>query len=360
MFDKNTRGFGKGRINCFKSNQILQFFKFLLIFTPINTKILLEVSNLTFSIGEKSIIRKFDFRLNEGEIVALLGESGVGKSTILSLLAGLEEPTIGSIYLDNKEVIPPSRKLIAGQQNIKLVKQDYGLFPNITVRENIAYELRLYNTDYRNERVEYLLKLCELTSIDDRLPRNTSGGEQQRTVIARAIADEPRLLLLDEPFSHLDRRNKERLKEEIIEIIDSEKMGCLFVTHEVSDAYGVASRIVVLQNGEVVQDCSPEELYNKPLTAYVATLTGMASFIPQSEFTTWEVCSQAKQVMFRPEWAELADSGVGVITTSCLFQGAFYLVGVQVGELSVFLQSENPIEVGTKCFVQLKKYWELS
>ncbi|MDP5121945.1 MAG: ATP-binding cassette domain-containing protein, partial [Spirosomaceae bacterium] len=218
---------------------------------------LLHISGLNFSIEENQIVKDFSFEINEGEIVAILGESGSGKSTILRLFAALEQPKSGTLLLDEERIIPPAEKLIAGNENIKLVKQDFGLFPNISLRENIAYEVRFYEESYRNQRVDKLLKISSLDKISHRLPRQVSGGEQQRAVIARALADEPRLLLLDEPFSHLDSLNKSRLKAEILTTIQEEKCGCVFVTHEVNDAFGIANKMVVIRKGKTLQIGTP-------------------------------------------------------------------------------------------------------
>lgn len=320
---------------------------------------MLITEKLSFFIGENRIIENFNFRMNEGEIVAILGESGVGKSTILFLLAGLENPSAGKIYLNENEVIPPARKLVAGHPEIKLVRQDYGLFPNISIRENIAYELRLYTADYRNERVDYLLNLCGLNEIANRLPRQTSGGEQQRAVIARAIADEPRLLLLDEPFSHLDKRNKEILKDEIGAIVAAEQMGCIFVTHEVSDAYRIAERVLVLENGKIVQDASPEIIYNEPFNEYVAVLTGNANCLTEEALLALQMEANAP-VLIRPEWIIASANGMIGIVTDCVFYGMTYLITIQFKSIFLQLYSAEKKAVGDKIHFKLSKFWQLN
>ena len=163
---------------------------------------LLKVSELNKFFDNQAVVNGISFSLEEGRILSILGESGSGKTTLLHLIAGLYEPDSGVLLLDNKRITPPSEKLIAGHPDIKLVRQDYGLFPNISIRANIAYELRYYEESYKQQRVDKLLSVSGLIHVQHHLPRQVSGGEQQRAVIVKAIAEEPKLLLLDEPFSH--------------------------------------------------------------------------------------------------------------------------------------------------------------
>lgn len=298
---------------------------------------LLTIQQLFYSIDESAIIADFSLTLKEKEIVAILGESGSGKSTILRLIAGLTQPDSGELLLDNERIIPPSEKLIAGHGSIKLVKQDFGLFPNISLRENIVYELRFYTKDYQKERVDKLLKISNLYPISHRLPREVSGGEQQRTVIARALADEPRLLLLDEPFSHLDRQNKNRLKQEILSIISTEKSGCIFVTHDVADAYGIADKIVIIRKGQTMQIGTPEEIYFKPVNTYVAQLTGDTNLLVAAAALklTGRVLSAKKKLLIRPEWMRLSPDGINAKIISKIFYGQNHTYQVEVEGLQM-------------------------
>ena len=158
---------------------------------------LLKIQNLSKSFEEKKAVNHISFTLEKGEILSILGESGSGKTTLLHLIGAFQEPDEGILLLEDKRITPPSEKLIAGHPDIKLVRQDYGLFPNISIRQNIAYELRYYEETYRNKRVDKLLKLSGLDKVQTHLPREVSGGVHQRAVIVKAIAELPKLLLLD-------------------------------------------------------------------------------------------------------------------------------------------------------------------
>jgi ABC-type Fe3+/spermidine/putrescine transport system ATPase subunit len=309
---------------------------------------LLAIKDLCKSFGDRKVIQKISFSLEKGEILSILGESGSGKTTLLHLIAALQEPDSGSLLLENKIITPPSEKLIAGHPEIKLVRQDYGLFPNISIRENVAYELRFYETNYRNKRVDKLLKISNLQKVQDQLPRKVSGGEQQRTVIIKALAEEPKLLLLDEPFSHLDTRNKRRLKETILQIIRSLGVACIFVTHDVNDAFGMADKLVIMQKGKFLQIDTPQAIYENPKNQYIAELTGDINMI--------EV--EGKTLFIRPEKikisADLSTIHWQGIVESCKFMGHYYEVIVSVNNQKVKIFQDKVAELGQKYQV----FWE--
>lgn len=322
---------------------------------------LLHISELYFSIEENGIVKDFSLEINEGEIVAILGESGSGKSTLLRLFAALEQPKSGTLLLDGERIIPPAEKLIAGNENIKLVKQDFGLFPNISLRENMAYEVRFYEKSYRNERINKLLKISGLDKISHRLPRQVSGGEQQRAVIARALADEPRLLLLDEPFSHLDSLNKSRLKAEILTTIQEEKCGCVFVTHEVNDAFGIADKMVVIRKGKTLQTGTPIEIYERPKSAYTAELTGSCNLLSVAEMKLLKSDSKETEstFMIRPEWLIEDESGFLCSVKTVIFSGHFYQYEVETHGLRLKWMSFKLFSVADEIRLSVNRHWKL-
>jgi iron(III) transport system ATP-binding protein len=323
---------------------------------------LLHISELNYSIKQATIIFDFSLEIGDGEIVAILGESGSGKSTLLRLIAALEQPNSGTLLLDDERIVPPAEKLIAGHGQIKLVKQDFGLFPNVSLRENISYELRFYEDDYRNERVDKLLKLSGLKSVSNRLPREVSGGEQQRAVIVRALADEPRLLLLDEPFSHLDLLNKVRLKTEALATIREEKSGCIFVTHEVNDAFGIADKMVVIKEGKTLQTGTPVEIYERPESVYTAQLTGLCNILSNTEVRVLKVgiVESESAFMIRPEW--LIEDPKGVLGTikAVIFSGHFYQYEVEVKGVLLKWLSFNLFLVNDEVKLLTNKFWQIN
>lgn len=242
---------------------------------------LLEVKQLSKSYerSPEAAVHNVNFRLAEGEVMSLTGESGSGKTTLLRLIAGLMEPDSGQVRLAGEKVKGPSARLVPGHPDIKMVFQHYNLAPNITVRENIAHILRAYIPEYREERTEELIKICKLQTLADRYPRELSGGEKQRVALARSLAEEPRLLLMDEPFSNLDPGLKNHLKDEITEILESLQISAIIVTHDPQDALSMATRVAVMRQGHLLQMDSPDTIYRQPAGRYVAELFGPCNFL---------------------------------------------------------------------------------
>ncbi len=217
--------------------------------------------------------------VQKGQIVGLVGESGSGKTTLLRLIAGLEDADTGSIQLKKEYITGPSHHLVAGHAQIRLVHQDFRLLPNITVRENIAYQLRMYTSDYQKDRLEAMLQLGDLHAVQHKLPRQLSGGEMQRVAVARALSDEPLLLLMDEPFSNVDVLRRQELTQAIGEMIRRSRTTAFFVSHDTAEVLALADQVMIIQKGQIIQKATPEVIYNQPLTPYVADFFGHANIV---------------------------------------------------------------------------------
>jgi ABC-type Fe3+/spermidine/putrescine transport system ATPase subunit len=226
----------------------------------------------------KPVLKGIDFEVAEGQLVAVLGSSGTGKSTLLRLIAGLLEPTAGSVEVFGTNVtsLEPRRR------SIGLVFQSLALFPNMTVEGNVGFGLRYAGLTrvQREERITELLESLRLTGVAHHRTHELSGGQAQRVALARALAPEPRILLLDEPFSSLDRPLVDTARKIVTQIHREKALTTLIVTHDREQALSIADRILVLgADGSVVQDASPNEVYNTPNTAEVASLTGPANVL---------------------------------------------------------------------------------
>jgi iron(III) transport system ATP-binding protein len=242
----------------------------------------LQVQNLTkrYRRGDQPAVMDVSFELPEGKLLSLVGESGSGKSTLLRLVAGLETPDSGTIMLDGTVISSPSSVTPPEQRGIGLVFQHHALFPHLTVEKNIAFGLRHLPRGERAAVIAPLLDLVGLARFGSRYPHELSGGERQRIALARALAPNPRVLLLDEPFSSLDARLRQSVRDETRAILKERGATALFVTHDTGDALSIADRIVVLKGGIVQQEGAPPEVYHAPANAYVASFFGTCNFLP--------------------------------------------------------------------------------
>lgn len=233
---------------------------------------MLEVKELFFHYpsAKDYVLRNISLSLGKHQVLSIVGPSGSGKSTLLQLLAGLVRPTSGSIIFEGEQLANPEEQLIAGHDLIKLVFQDFKVMPNRTVEENIRYKLLHCEDDYQKERTEQLLKLCGLTSHRSKHPSHLSGGQQQRLALARTLADDPKLLLMDEPFSNLDPVTKEELLEQVMEIVQKESLGLILVSHDTRDVLRVTDKILFLSEGISLQEATPREMYEHPKNELVA------------------------------------------------------------------------------------------
>src|SRR5215212_8043950 len=235
------------------------------------------VRGLSKSFKGVPVLEDVSFDVAEGEALVLLGASGSGKTTILRVIAGLERPDSGSVHLHGRDVT----ELPARERGVGVIFQSYALFPRMTVEQNVGYGLRIRGRKRRErrEKVESLLELVHLVDQRKKLPAQLSGGQQQRVAIARTLAYEPQMLLFDEPFGALDAQIRVRLRREIRALLRDVNVPALFITHDQEEALELGDRIAVLHAGHLEQIGTPEEVYNRPETEYVATFLGAANLL---------------------------------------------------------------------------------
>jgi iron(III) transport system ATP-binding protein len=225
-------------------------------------------------------IRDISFSAREGEILCLLGPSGCGKTTILRAIAGFEPVRSGQIFLSGRLVSSTSETIPTEARRVGMVFQEYALFPHLRVADNIGFGLRHLSRVERRCRVHDMLRLTGLEGFDRRYPHELSGGQQQRVALARALVQNPVLLLLDEPFSNLDPDMTGRMRQEVHALLHRMKTTTILVTHDHDEAFAMADRIAVLNQGVLEQMDSPELVYHLPATRFVADFVGQADFIP--------------------------------------------------------------------------------
>ena len=245
-----------------------------------STSSILELRSVSCAYDpSRPAIKDISFSIREGEILCLLGPSGCGKTTVLRAIAGFEPVRSGQIFLSNRLVSSSSETVPTEERRVGMVFQEYALFPHLRVADNIAFGLHHLSRAERACRVQEMLRLTGLEGLERRYPHELSGGQQQRVALSRALAHNPVLLLLDEPFSNLDPDMADRMRQEVHALLHRMKTTTILVTHDHEEAFAMADRIAVLNQGVLEQIDSPEVLYHLPATLFVADFVGQADFI---------------------------------------------------------------------------------
>jgi len=263
-----------------------------------------ELKNINKNFGDCQASKNVSFEIEKGKLIGLLGPSGSGKTTILRMIAGLEHQDNGDIYINGKLV----NGLSPSQRGVGFVFQNYALFPYMTVYDNIAYGLKVQKRDkeYIKKRVTELLELVNLPGLEKRYPDQLSGGQRQRIALARALAPEPELLLLDEPFAAIDAKVRQELRTWLRETIDKIGITSIFVTHDQDEAIEVADEIVITNQGRVEQVGDPVDIYLHPKTPFVAQFIGKSSVIEDyGKLKGFDSLGENTKAVIRPEFVEI-------------------------------------------------------
>jgi iron(III) transport system ATP-binding protein len=245
----------------------------------IGDDVVLELDSVTREYGAETAVSDLSLDVRDGELLTLLGPSGCGKTTTLRMLAGLEAPSRGTIDIAGDRVAGPDTFVAAEDRGVGIVFQDFALFPHLDVRENIAFGLKGWDEDATDERVDELLDLVELPEMGGRSVDELSGGQQQRVALARSLAPEPDILLLDEPFSNLDVRLRVEMREEVRRILKEAGVTAVSVTHDQEEALSISDRVAVLNDGRLEQVGAPEGVFEHPESRFVASFLGQAAFL---------------------------------------------------------------------------------
>ena len=309
----------------------------------------LECRGLFKRFGDVRAVNDLDLAVSVGQVLALLGPSGCGKTTVLRLIAGFEQPDGGTISLGGRIVSGPGNAVPPEKRRVGMVFQEGALFPHLNVERNIAFGLN--RKDRGNGRVDEVLDLVGLGNLRHRMPHELSGGQQQRVALGRALAPQPELLLLDEPFANLDPKLRDQVRRDVLDIVRASRSTTVFVTHDQEEALFVGDTVAVMNQGQVEQTGSPEEMFHSPSSRFVAQFIGMADFLPawrvdgslMTEVGSVEWPSHWRspveqdgaatdsglEVMVRPDCLECysSDKGQGIVIDR-EFRGAFYVYRV--------------------------------
>lgn len=323
-----------------------------------------ELKNINKNFGDYKASDNVNFGVEKGKLIGLLGPSGSGKTTILRMIAGLETPDSGDIIIDGVRV----NDLAASKRGIGFVFQNYALFRYMTVYDNIAFGLRVQKADKKkiDERVRELIKLIGLEGLEKRYPSQLSGGQRQRVAFARALAPNPQLLLLDEPFAAIDAKVRKELRSWLREMIEKLGVTSIFVTHDQDEAIEVADEIIITNKGRIEQTGTPIEIYHNPKTAFTAAFFGETTFVDDYlKFHNFEHIENVEKAIVRPEFVKVTkknevqkykSSASHGVTKNVLFRGDSIEVVVDVDGTELKARrglDEQAIEVGEEVDVFL-------
>jgi len=309
----------------------------------------LQVTNLQKIENEIPAVNEVSFFMANGERLALMGETGSGKTSILKMIGGLMQPDGGEIFFEGEKILGPLERLIPGQPGIAFLSQHFELRPNFYVHELLEYANEL---DAKSSLHIYLI--CEIDHLMNRKTHQLSGGERQRIALARLLTTKPRLLLLDEPFSHLDYTHKQNIKNVIDTASRELGFSCLLVSHDPADILSWAERVILVKDGKILQQGNPLTLYRKPTNRYAASLLGEANFLPIKIANA--LCRMSleggKDVLYLLrstdiQWSKDPEFGVGATIENITFNGSFYTITADCMDTNIVLNNINKhCEVG--------------
>lgn len=313
---------------------------------------MLHVTIDSFGYAEKEILKDIRFQLNAGDHLALLGESGCGKSTILHLVYGLLHLEYGSIYWDHKQLMGPTHALIPGEPFMKLVAQEFNVMPFTTVSENIGTFLSRRDAEKDAARVQELLEVVDLVPFENTLVKNLSGGQKQRVALAKALAKQPKLLLLDEPFSNIDTFRKNKLRRNLFNYLKEKEITCITATHDSEEALSFADTILMLRNGKEEISGAPETVFSTMSTAYQKGFFGEVSSLPPQLFSS-EAASEVLVLLPHELSVSKVTTPLQVTVKKAYFRGSYYIIEASWKQQTVFFQHSEKIKPNT--IVSLKK-----
>lgn len=304
---------------------------------------MLKVNNISFQYQKEATITNISFQVNKGEHLSIIGESGSGKSTLLKLIYGEYDLNEGSIFWDDQEILGPKHNLVVGYDFMKYVSQEFDLEPYISVEENIGQYLSNFYPEEKQQRVKELVEVVELQAVAKTKVRYLSGGQKQRVALARAIAKQPEIILLDEPFSHIDNFKKQSLRRNLFSFLKTKNITCIVATHDKNDVLPFADTILVVHEGKLVANENTKVLYNNPKTALIASFFGEYNHIePYGIVYTHQV----KIV----EYSELK-----AIVINSYFYGVSYLIEAFFNKKKIFINHDIKLNPNQEIYIKIIK-----
>lgn len=305
---------------------------------------MLVVKNISFAYIENPVIENLSFEIAKGQNVAIIGESGCGKSTLLKLLYGMYNLDNGEINYYDNPILGPKFNLIPGEDYIKYLAQDFDLMPYITVEENVGKFLSNVYEQEKKARVQELLAMVEMTDFAKVKAKYLSGGQQQRVALARVLALEPEIILLDEPFSQIDSFRKNSLRRNLFNYFKKKQITCLIATHDSTEALSFSDETIVLQHGKLIAKANSRQLYENPNNYYVASLFGEVNELKKSLFSDEE--DENQMLFLYPHQLKVVEDGkINVVVKQSYFKGSHYLIKAAFERRAIFFEHHSELEL---------------
>ena len=303
---------------------------------------MLEVKNVSFSYDQNPVLEDISFTIKKGEHVSLIGESGCGKSTLLKIIYGLLQVQEGEVFWGTSQIRGPLYNLVPGESYMKYLSQDFDLMPFTSVKENISQYLSAFRPKEMARRSQELLEMIELSDYANTKVNKLSGGQQQRVALARVLAQEPEIILLDEPFSHIDNFSKNGLRRNLFSYLKEKNISCLTATHDHNDVLPFADRVIVLKDRHILANEKTLELYDHPKELYIASLFGEANKIPIDIVKSY-ANTKRRIIVYAHEFKVSENSGLEVVVNKAYLMGGYFLVeGIAEGE-KVYFHSDKKL-----------------
>jgi ABC-type sulfate/molybdate transport systems ATPase subunit len=293
---------------------------------------MLKVKNLSFKYDKTPVLKHISFSAKKGEHVSVIGESGSGKSTLLKLLYGELDSDQGHIFWEDIEILGPKHNLVVGYDFIKYVAQEFDLMPFTSVEENIGKYLSNFYPKTKKNRTKELIRVVELEPFAKTKVKNLSGGQKQRVALARALAKEPEVLLLDEPFSHIDNFKKQSLRRSVFNFLKEKNITCIVATHDKDDVLGYADNMIVLHNAKIIAKNTPQGLYNNPQSPLIASFFG--------EFNTINPYG----IVYANQLKVSRNSDLKALVKQSYFNGKNYLIEAELDSKTVYFEHTKALK----------------
>ncbi len=312
---------------------------------------MLKLHKVSFAYNVEPVLKDISFEVKKGEIVSVIGASGCGKSTLLQLIYGLHHTT-GTVLWNENQLLGPNFNIVPGEEFIKYLAQDFDLMPPLTVEENVGKHISNMYPVKKKRRVKELLEVVEMKDLAKVKAKNLSGGQMQRVALARALANEPEILLLDEPFSHIDHFRKNNLRRRLFSYIKEKKITCLIATHDSTDALSFTDKIIVLKEGRLHATQAPEKLYKSPPDKYVGSLFGDVNEISLKKIFPSEK-SREKILVYPHEIKYNRNSGLKAIVKDYYFKGPSYLIKADLEGETIFFENKTGLTINQEIYLKI-------